>query len=62
MRSGAVWIRSGRAACVQASESGDGDMSATTDVPASITTPDAVLSWLATLEPDDGAPMPDPAE
>jgi hypothetical protein len=36
-------------------------MSATTDVPASITTPDAVLSWLATLEPD-GAPMPDPAE
>jgi hypothetical protein len=37
-------------------------MSATTDVPASITTSDAVLRSLATFEPDDGAPMPDPAE
>jgi hypothetical protein len=37
-------------------------MSATTGVPASITTPDAVPSRLGTLEFDDGAPTPDTAE
>ena len=37
-------------------------MSTTTDVPASITTPDAVQTRIGTLEFNDGAPTPDTAQ